>query len=50
MENNDKFKEDKNKLNVTSDFVTSYFAWVELDEQKKIVDKLENVTEKQNKK
>lgn len=33
-----------------NDFVTSYFAWVELDEQKNIAEKLENITTKNNKK
>ena len=31
--------EDKNK-----DFITDYFAWVSLSEQKDIVEKLENIT------
>ena len=36
-------KEDATKY---GEFISSYFAWVSLPEQKNIVDKLENITEK----
>jgi hypothetical protein len=32
------------------DFVTSYFTWVEPTKQKEIVQKLENITKKKDKK
>ena len=32
------------------DFVTSYFAWVEQSNQKEIVEKLEKITKKEDKK
>ena len=31
------------------EFISSYFAWVPLTKQKKIVDKLENITKDENK-
>ena len=31
------------------EFISSYFAWVPLAEQKKIVNKLENITKDENK-
>ncbi|MNL36526.1 hypothetical protein D3C87_1586110 [compost metagenome] len=48
MEN--KNLENKQGSKNNKDFVTSYFAWVELDEQKSIAEKLENVTRNKNKK
>lgn len=41
-------KEDKNKKEDTTkygEFVSSYFTWVTLEQQKKIANKLENVTD-----
>jgi hypothetical protein len=36
-------KEDKTKY---GEFISSYFAWQTLENQKEIVDKLENITKK----
>lgn len=44
----------KNQKNIVEDttkygeFVSSYFAWKTLDEQKEIVNKLSNITERDN--
>ena len=41
----------KKKKNVTKygEFVPTFHAWIGLDEQKEIVDKLENITNKDEK-
>ncbi len=43
--------EKKPRKNVTQygEFIPSFYAWVGLEEQKEIVQKLENITEKNNK-
>lgn len=41
MNNNKKEKKDATKY---GEFISSYFAWMTLEDQKKIADKLENIT------
>lgn len=43
--------DEKEKKNVTKygEFVPSFHAWVGLDEQKEIVERLENITKKRKK-
>lgn len=43
--------EKKSKKNVTKygEFVPTFFAWTGLDRQKKIVERLENISKKENK-
>lgn len=50
MEDKKEQKEQKLSSEKNNDFVTSYFAWIELDEQKKIVERLENLTYKEDEK
>ena len=48
----DKTKEDIGEIEHTTkygEFVSSYFAWLTLDRQKKTARKLENITKKNNK-
>ena len=48
----DKTKEEIGELEDTTkygEFVSSYFAWLTLDRQKKTARKLENITKKNNK-
>ena len=48
----DKTKEEIGEIEDTTkygDFVSSYFAWLTLDRQKKTARKLENITKKNNK-
>lgn len=42
---------EKNKKHVTKygEFIPSYYAWTGLEEQKEIVEKLEKITDKNNK-
>ena len=42
---------EKSKKNVTQygEFIPSYYAWLGLDEQKERVDRLENITNKNEK-
>lgn len=51
-ENIDKTKEEIGEIEDTTkygEFVSSYFAWLTLDRQKKTARKLENITKKNNK-
>lgn len=42
--------EKKSRKNVTKygEFIPSYYAWIGLDEQKEIANRLENITNKEN--
>ena len=41
--------QENNKSNEHTDFVTSYFSWIELEEQKKIANKLNKIGKKSSK-
>ncbi len=43
MNNDDKEKEDSTKY---GEFISSYFAWLSLEEQKKRTEELSNITKK----
>ena len=45
-----KTENDDKSTSGKQEFMTSYFAWIPLDEQKTKVDRLENITNKNNKK
>ena len=45
-ENSEEEKEDATKY---GEFISSYFAWVSLPDQKRRVERLENITKKKNK-
>jgi hypothetical protein len=41
-------KKNKKEKNIKNDFVPSYFEWVTMDEQRKIVERLEKITKNNN--
>lgn len=43
--------QEKSRKNVTKygEFIPTYYAWVGLDNQKKVVERLENITDKNKK-
>ena len=49
MEKNNVEVQENNKSNEHTDFVTSYFSWIELEEQKKIANKLNKIGKKSSK-
>ena len=43
---NTNYKEENEDTTKYGEFISTYFAWRTLEEQKKIVDKIENITKK----
>ncbi len=46
---NNNYNEENEDTTKYGEFISSYFAWTTLENQKEIVDKLENITKKKKK-